>query len=1478
MKKSSYLTKITDMKNYLHIFLKFFIFFSFSLVLTKGYGNERDIKGINADGTIACNDTVQIIMNWTCNSTILPDQLLEGNYPDYGIFEVNIIDIDGNSQGNTLNEDNVGQILLAEVIDTTNSNRCWSHIIVLDNYAPVMECDTLFTTCWADPLPGSLLPKNYRFEFRPDAEIPDEDTLKLSLFVGNVPGAVITDLDFRLKIDHERNLDLEAFLVSPANDTVRLFENLTCGNANFDVTFDDQALKTATQLSAECCACNPSVKGRFKALELLSDYNTELPGGNWILNVIDKNDGYTGIVKSAEILFKQNGGKITFPIPSGASLPVLIADKTYKVVSGFDPCGSVELSYVDSVSTQECYTGLSSVIKRKWRAEDESGNVSYCTQVINVINTGMAFLTFPPDYDNIDKPALNCDPENPDFYPYPAVTGYPGTELCPMVDYGYTDQGDTYCSGAFKVIRLWKVTDMCSGEIIEHYQLIVVQDKTGPVLADVPDKTVSAKEHDCYADIVIEMPGIVAECSDPSALNYSVGYQELDASGNPITDYLIITNLYKISTTQYVLRDAPVGSYMFTYTVTDDCGNISYKTNVVTVVDDVPPVAVCDQHTQVVLGVDGTARVSAFTFDDGSHDNCSAITYEVRRMQTTCVLSDTLFQDTITFCCDDINTTQTVVMKVSDDHGLFNTCMVQAIVVEKISPVIKCPKDVLISCHDDYKNLALTGTATSYDNCQIDTLYYVDYIDINQCQTGIVTRNWITRDNNEHQSTCIQKITIKDFGQFKPTDIIWPSDITLFDCEANYDTASIGGVKFKNEDFCNMVSARYSDEVYNIVTGACKKILRKWEVIDWCNFNENNPDGSTYKYTQVILIQNSTAPQYTAVCQNRSFCTYGPCEGQIEYIKTAKDDCTPENELNWYYKVDLDNNGTWDIGPILSNNASAVYKNGIHRFAWVVEDGCGNETACEELVTVKDCKKPTPLCITQLTTVVMNEVGMATICAKSFNLGQNCATCPKGSYDNCTPRWDLIYSFSANVKDTCRTFTCADIPNGETALITLDMWVTDQAGNQDYCTIYLELQDNEANACHETTVGSLVYGYITDPGSKPMHDVKLTMVPEDGMHLNFITANNGKYQFENVNPEENYNLSPELKTDYLLGVSTLDLVLIQKHILGIKAFDEGYKFIAADVNRSRSITAADILRIRKAILGEADDFGTIENAWTFVPDDKDLLESPNVLLEWEDNKSLLNSDYNKNIDWLGIKYGDINNSNDYAAASGNLEQRNENVISIIAGEQELVKKNEVIVDLKIENLENLSGAQFTLNFDTENLEFESVEVNEELMSVSDLGLSQSENGKIAVSWIKPESDITLADKMFTVKFRAINDGKISDNIYLNDDIAKSEAYNNEYQVMDLRMNFRNENGYSLYQNIPNPFRNETTIFFDMPKSGSATIEFFDLTGKIIDKIAGYYQYGTNHVNVKFDDSVNGVIYYRLQSNDYTETMKMLKIK
>ena len=56
-------------------------------------------------------------------------------------------------------------------------------------------------------------------------------------------------------------------------------------------------------------------------------------------------------------------------------------------------------------------------------------------------------------------------------------------------------------------------------------------------------------------------------------------------------------------------------------------------------------------------------------------------------------------------------------------------------------------------------------------------------------------------------------------------------------------------------------------------------------------------------------------------------------------------------------------------------------------------------------------------------------------------------------------------------------------------------------------------------------------------------------------------------------------------TSYVNGVTTLDLVLVQKHILGLQPFTSWRQMCAGDVNNRGSLTAADILLMRKAILG-----------------------------------------------------------------------------------------------------------------------------------------------------------------------------------------------------------------------------------------------------------------------------------------------------
>jgi hypothetical protein len=102
--------------------------------------------------------------------------------------------------------------------------------------------------------------------------------------------------------------------------------------------------------------------------------------------------------------------------------------------------------------------------------------------------------------------------------------------------------------------------------------------------------------------------------------------------------------------------------------------------------------------------------------------------------------------------------------------------------------------------------------------------------------------------------------------------------------------------------------------------------------------------------------------------------------------------------------------------------------------------------------------------------------------------------------------------------------------------------------------------------------------------------------------------------------------------DYLNGVTTLDLVLIQRHILGLASLPSASKMLAADVNLDGKITATDLVFIRRLILGINQDFGH-SISWLLRP-------TSNVNLEFYDIIDLQSD--TTGLDFAPIKLGDVN--------------------------------------------------------------------------------------------------------------------------------------------------------------------------------------------------------------------------------------------
>jgi len=85
--------------------------------------------------------------------------------------------------------------------------------------------------------------------------------------------------------------------------------------------------------------------------------------------------------------------------------------------------------------------------------------------------------------------------------------------------------------------------------------------------------------------------------------------------------------------------------------------------------------------------------------------------------------------------------------------------------------------------------------------------------------------------------------------------------------------------------------------------------------------------------------------------------------------------------------------------------------------------------------------------------------------------------------------------------------------------------------------------------------------------------------------------------------------------------------------------------------------------------------------------------------------------------------------------------------------------------------------------------------------------------------------------------------------------------------------------FSLYQNYPNPFNPTTNIRFDIQKTGFINIKIFDVLGREISTLVNeQLKPGTYEVDWDGSGFTSGVYFYKLSTESYTETKKMMLIK
>ncbi len=1251
-----------------------------------------------------------------------------------------------------------------------------------------------------------------------------------------------------------------------------------------------------------------------------------------------------------------------------------------------DACGTPDLDWTDVVAEGGCVDGFQRIITRTWTATDASGRTAVCTQTITVNLADPTNVIPPLDFDDIAEPALLCELKDAtgtpgcwntikagDFeddlyvgHPSPDAangcsgTGRPGgATACGTIGASFEDIRLNICpsgdsEGCYKIIRRWTMVDWCTSNVTEHDQIIKVADKEGPVISDIADLTISVDVWSCDATWYAPAPWLEDNCSEVT------GYTISSSAG--LVQYSSILDLYVIS-------ELPLGTHQVIYTATDCCGNETNLPIFLTVADLVPPVAVCEVFHTTSLTLDGTAKVFAQTFDDGSHDNCNPVYFKTIRMDdlldtdhgsdgnqssTECDIlngddapakpgNQIHFDDYAMFCCEDIGEDIMVVFRVfdvdpgdgpiapnrmkqgGDLYGHFNDCMVEITVEDKLPPYIVCPTDLTISCDYwfDFNNLdefgkvvdnaadrdsiilydraTCNGDATvirkslgidgiAADNCNV--VISETATDGRTCGTGIITRVFTATDPDGRTASCIQRITVIDCDPFYINDVTcsnsdrddgvkWPCDYNASACGAETDPSTAGEPQIFNEDNCSLVSVDYDDEVYTIQEDACLKIKRTWVVTDWCNFDEDDSDNNDnydstddgfvegkWTYIQFIKVLNSRDPEF-GTCQDVEICaTQDGCVGDISLTQTLTDDCTPLEDLQYDYKIDYNNDGTYDETVYGSLTATGTYPYGTHRILWTAEDRCGNIGSCSYLFTIEDCKEPTPYCDNGLTIPVMPATGEITVWANDFN---------EGSFDNCTEQANLSWRISRDnigpgaplppASATSVTLDCDDVLNGS---VNVNVFVIDEAGNWDYCTTFINVQD-QTGVCTDTE--ARIYGNIENEEALGIEEVDVRLT--GGMNSNTMTDLDGSYNFPNLPVGQNYELEPTLNTDHQNGVTTFDLVLISKHILNIERFTSPYKLIAADVNNSGTITTLDMVNLRRLILFMDTEL-QYNTSWRFVdasfvfpfPENPFLSAFPEIV-----SINSLQEDLEQ--EFIGIKIGDVNCSalpNSMAQA----RERSSGDFVIKTKEQELAKGEEFTVDFKAEDLTTLLGYQFTIDFEETAVEF----VKTEGLSDDNFGFAMLDKGVITTSWNSQE-EVTFAkdEIIFSMTFRALSNQNLSEVIKVSSAFTKAEAYDSNLSILDLSLEFENSNvntAFDLYQNQPNPFKDATMIGFVLPSASSAVLTVYDVSGKVLSRVEGDFGKGYNQIHLsKSDLGGTGILYYTLETAMNSATKKMI---
>jgi hypothetical protein len=505
---------------------------------------------------------------------------------------------------------------------------------------------------------------------------------------------------------------------------------------------------------------------------------------------------------------------------------------------------------------------------------------------------------------------------------------------------------------------------------------------------------------------------------------------------------------------------------------------------------------------------------------------------------------------------------------------------------------------------------------------------------------------------------------------------------------------------------------------------------------------------------------------------------------------------------------------------------------GRHRVIWRAQQGSTVRT-CDQSFRVRDCQNPLLECAAQWTVQVdTNEV--ATLRPADIVLNIN---------DNVTPDSQIVFSMRRSGMGNgfplnggqpvpSLTFVCDELADE----IPIELWARDRADNVSACQLQITVADSAQNCAppippavcatpfwSSDTIADVLFTVTwAAAGQMPITDV-LTTNPDGCAEFNYFPPTSNGLQLSAVNNENPLN-----------GVSTQDIVLISRHILGTQPFDAPWKILAADINQSATISSFDIVELRKLLLGIYDAFPN-NTSWRFFRGDCNLPPNPFGACPSSYQLPVLPiQDYPAHLPFKGLKVGDVNNS---ALANTLAAPPTERAAATLQFPDLNLKMGETAeIPLRWASAGEWSGAQFSLAFDPQVLEIESV-VPGALADLSAENWSQTRAGALRFSWSGAQAQAVFpGDDLLRLRVRARSNARLSEALWLDGaGHLRPEAYDAAAERQALQLDFSRQNlpasGTAIFAPQPNPTAEGARWPVRLAQAETVAIEVFDLRGQ-----------------------------------------------